>query len=411
MENMPNPIFIFHTKQKSHSNALFINPRIGFYPKEYFLWMLSKEMNRVDRTNQPLSMLLIETSYFKDLIQKTPYTHTSFNRVIETIIGILGNNFRKIDIKGWYDTDILAILMPNTPKLGASIAYNKLRDSVHEFLFQIGINTDSHFDKACGIHTYPDSLLRKNVFLEKEHKAEIVFDSKMFILNPDIFYENLSKTDGIIKIQHLIKRLMDLFGSIVGLIFLFPLMLVIGILIKLTSPGPIFFNQSRLGHHGKPFSFYKFRTMYHGANDKSHREYVTHLIQGNHEKINQGSLQDPWLKMTNDPRVTSFGKFLRRSSLDELPQLYNVLKGEMSLVGPRPPISYEVEKYKIWHLKRILEAKPGITGLWQVYGRSSTSFDDMVRLDLRYAENCSIGMDIKILFKTVKVVLSAKGAY
>jgi lipopolysaccharide/colanic/teichoic acid biosynthesis glycosyltransferase len=115
--------------------------------------------------------------------------------------------------------------------------------------------------------------------------------------------------------------------------------------------------------------------------------------------------------MNDDPRVTPFGRFLRKSSFDELPQLYNVLKGDMSLVGPRPPIPYEVEKYQHWQLKRIFDIKPGITGLWQVEGRSRTTFNEAVRLDLQYIEHCSIGLDLKLLFKTIKVVLTTKGAY
>jgi lipopolysaccharide/colanic/teichoic acid biosynthesis glycosyltransferase len=150
--------------------------------------------------------------------------------------------------------------------------------------------------------------------------------------------------------------------------------------------------------------------MYSDVNDQIHREYVTDLIKGELEKINQGDKETPLYKMKSDPRVTPLGQIIRKTSIDELPQFLNVLKGEMSLVGPRPPIPYEVEKYKPWHLRRILEVKPGITGLWQVDGRSTTSFDDMVRLDLRYVQNWSLWLDIKILLKTVKVFLHFKGA-
>jgi lipopolysaccharide/colanic/teichoic acid biosynthesis glycosyltransferase len=150
--------------------------------------------------------------------------------------------------------------------------------------------------------------------------------------------------------------------------------------------------------------------MQSNVDDQIHREYVTNLIKGDLEKINQGDEGTPLYKMKSDPRVTPAGRIIRKTSIDELPQFLNVLKGEMSLVGPRPPIPYEVEKYEPWHLRRILEVKPGITGLWQVDGRSKTSFDDMVRLDLRYVQNWSLWLDIKILLKTVKVFLSSKGA-
>jgi lipopolysaccharide/colanic/teichoic acid biosynthesis glycosyltransferase len=165
-----------------------------------------------------------------------------------------------------------------------------------------------------------------------------------------------------------------------------------------------------VGEKGKRFSFYKFRSMYWNTDDRIHREYVANLIKGEHEGVNQGDGEKPLYKIKRDPRVTPVGKIIRKLSIDELPQLYNVLKGEMSLVGPRPPLPYEVEKYDSWHLRRILEVKPGITGLWQVDGRSTTSFDEMVRLDLRYARNWSVWLDLKILAKTIKAVLRPSGA-
>jgi lipopolysaccharide/colanic/teichoic acid biosynthesis glycosyltransferase len=150
--------------------------------------------------------------------------------------------------------------------------------------------------------------------------------------------------------------------------------------------------------------------MHWNADDRIHRDYVANLIGGNLDKINQGDAERPLYKMKSDPRITLIGKIIRKTNIDELPQFFNVLKGEMSLVGPRPPIPYEVEKYESWHLRRILEVKPGITGLWQVDGRSTTSFDDMVRLDLRYVQNWSLWLDMKILLKTVGAVIRPKGA-
>ena len=144
--------------------------------------------------------------------------------------------------------------------------------------------------------------------------------------------------------------------------------------------------------------FYKFRTMVIDAESRLR------------DILSDNEMEGPVFKMTNDPRVTKIGKFLRMSSMDELPQFFNVLKGEMSLVGPRPPIPYEVEKYQLWHLKRIMEVKPGITGLWQTRGRGETTFNDMVRLDLAYINNWSLWLDFKILLKTFLVVLSTKGA-
>jgi lipopolysaccharide/colanic/teichoic acid biosynthesis glycosyltransferase len=146
------------------------------------------------------------------------------------------------------------------------------------------------------------------------------------------------------------------------------------------------------------------------GDDRIHREYVTSLINGELEGINRGNAAKPLYKITFDPRVTGVGRIIRKTSIDELPQLFNVLKGDMSLVGPRPPLSYEADNYQSWHLRRILEAKPGMTGLWQVEGRSKISFDEMVRLDLRYIQRCSLLLDLQILFKTIKVVFRCEGA-
>jgi lipopolysaccharide/colanic/teichoic acid biosynthesis glycosyltransferase len=144
---------------------------------------------------------------------------------------------------------------------------------------------------------------------------------------------------------------------------------------------------------------------------KIHQEYVRRFIAGEANPAGAGDNQNAVYKIQNDPRITCLGKFLRKTSLDELPQFINVLKGEMSLVGPRPPIPYELETYQIWHRRRLLEAKPGITGLWQVNGRSRLKFDDMVRLDLQYAKTWSLWLDIKILLQTPRAVLFGAGAY
>jgi lipopolysaccharide/colanic/teichoic acid biosynthesis glycosyltransferase len=204
-----------------------------------------------------------------------------------------------------------------------------------------------------------------------------------------------------------IKRGLDVVGSSTLLAALAPLILVIAAAVKLKSNGPVFFEQERVGQRMKPFRMLKFRTMHADADHTLHHEYVTQFINsgGNPTGGTPGVF-----KLTNDPRVTSVGRFLRKTSLDELPQLFNVLRGDMSLVGPRPPLQYEVEQYKPWHCRRVLDAKPGITGLWQVTGRSRTTFDEMVRLDLRYARTCSIWNDIKILLATPRAVFSGRGA-
>ena len=204
---------------------------------------------------------------------------------------------------------------------------------------------------------------------------------------------------------------MDVAGSSVALLILSPILLAIAVAIKLSSPGSILFRQKRVGQFGVRFTFLKFRSMFSANDSRIHMDYVTRFIAGG---VNPGAPETNGkgiYKITEDPRLTYIGRFLRKTSLDELPQFLNVLKGEMSLVGPRPPIPYELEVYDIWHRRRVLEVKPGITGLWQVNGRSRLRFDDMVRLDLQYARAWSPWLDIKILLRTPRAVLSGEGAY
>jgi lipopolysaccharide/colanic/teichoic acid biosynthesis glycosyltransferase len=228
----------------------------------------------------------------------------------------------------------------------------------------------------------------------------------------------------------LCKRLIDTVVSLIALIVLMPLMLLVGALIVLESPGPVIFSQKRVGarrrrRHGRTeweivtFTFYKFRSMYHNSDPTIHRQFMEAFIRDDQEKMLQiqentsapaaNGSKPKVLKLLNDPRITRIGKIIRKTSLDELPQLWNVLKGDMTLVGPRPPIPYEVEEYDGWQRER-LEAIPGLTCLWQVEGRSAVGFDDQVRLDVEYIEKQSLWLDLKILFQTVPAVLAGKGA-
>lgn len=219
-----------------------------------------------------------------------------------------------------------------------------------------------------------------------------------------IIDEGLQRTSSM---DRALKRFLDfLFASFV-LVFGFPFYTLIALLIKLTSEGPVLFVQERVGENGKVFKMYKFRTMMNRNCDKEHREFAENFIKG---KMNGGDGNCRVFKLTKDPRVTSMGRFLRRTSLDELPQFINVFKGEMSLVGPRPPLPYELDHYKEWHKKR-LAIKPGLTGLWQVSGRSTVPFDEMVMLDLYYIDNWSLLLDTKIVLRTLPVMLVGSGGY
>lgn len=201
----------------------------------------------------------------------------------------------------------------------------------------------------------------------------------------------------------IVKRSFDLLLSTLAIVLLSPLWLLIALLIKLDSKGPVFYTQERVGMDGRLFLVFKFRTMKAGAESDVHREYQRAFIAGRAE-ANFSDNGKPTYKLLTDPRITRVGKFLRRTSLDEVPQLLNVLMGDMSIVGPRPPIPYEVEAYELWHRKR-LDMKPGLTGLWQVSGRNRLPFEEMVRLDLFYIENWSLLLDLKIILRTALVML------
>lgn len=196
----------------------------------------------------------------------------------------------------------------------------------------------------------------------------------------------------------ILKRGLDIVSSLFGLMLFTPVFLVISVAVKIDSPGPIIYRQTRIGKNGRPFYFYKFRTMYIHPDYYSYRAFLSKAMQKDKEN------ERPIHRMRGDTRVTRIGGILRRISLDELPQFFGVLKGDMSLVGPRPALPYEWEMYEDWHRQRLI-VKPGITGLWQVSGKSKSTFDEMVLTDLSYIERRSLLLDLKILLETVEVVL------
>jgi exopolysaccharide biosynthesis polyprenyl glycosylphosphotransferase len=363
--------------EESIKNPEFLDYRLideSFLSPDDFRMQLRREKRRVERTLSPLSIILF---HLKDSALSNKFQLKNFLNSLKT-------GTRETDIKGWVDSKTIGCLLLDTDGEGMKKCLNLISRGISNRF--ISITSGS----------YPDSLFE-----------ELLDNSKA---DPDISLFDLDRIATGHRAAHFFKRSFDVFGSLVGLILFSPLMVLTALVIKITSPGPVIFKQTRLGRRGRRFYFYKFRSMFVQNDDRRHREYVAGLIEGKHELLNQGDEGRPVFKIIDDHRITPVGRIIRRLSIDELPQFFNVLKGEMSLVGPRPPIPYEVERYKPWHLRRILEIKPGITGLWQVDGRSRTSFDDMVRLDLRYLMSWSFWLDIKILFKTIKAVLGAKGA-
>lgn len=214
----------------------------------------------------------------------------------------------------------------------------------------------------------------------------------------DMVNDNLENEERKVSIIYLFsKRAIDIVGSIVGLVLLSPILLIVAIAIKLESKGPIIFSQKRIGQKGKEFKMYKLRSMVEDA-EKLKKD----LMKSN-------EMSGPMFKMKDDPRVTRVGKFIRKTSIDELPQLVNVLKGDMSLVGPRPSLPKEVKKFKPWMKKR-LEVKPGLTCYWQVAGRNNIDFEDWMKLDIKYVEERSFFVDIKLIFKTFFVLFGDENA-
>ncbi len=209
-----------------------------------------------------------------------------------------------------------------------------------------------------------------------------------------------------IRIYPVIKHALETILALTLLMLLVPLFLLLAIAIRLDSPGPVLFRQKRIGKKGRPFTFYKFRSMHVNIDRDSHQAFLKAYVNGN---VPKGADDPAIFKPIQAYQVTTVGKLLRKTSLDELPQLFNIIKGDMSFIGPRPNVSAEVEEYKDWHTRR-LEVLPGITGWAQINGRSSLSFDQIVRYDLEYIENQSLLFDLRILWQTVPLVLRARGA-
>jgi exopolysaccharide biosynthesis polyprenyl glycosylphosphotransferase len=284
-----------------------------------------------------------------------------------------------------------------TKEMYADLVRMIIDKGVSKVYFTISLSNIRNFEKllvvcdSLNVHVFVHSALMCDPDSNRQPSAMIDFDHNSFI-------DLAQKDAGSVELK--IKRLMDFFGSAVLIVLFSPLLLIIAILIKLESKGPVFFVQERIGYHGRKFKIFKFRSMVQNAEELMKQWKLEH--KNEHD--------GPVFKMKNDPRITKVGVFIRRTSIDELPQLFNVLMGQMSLVGPRPPIMKEVLQYEFWHYRR-LSAPPGMTGMWQVEGRNTIKeFDEWVKLDIKYINTWSIWLDIKILFRTIFVVLSGKGA-
>jgi lipopolysaccharide/colanic/teichoic acid biosynthesis glycosyltransferase len=355
-------------------------------PEDAFRRVLSLERKRSARSGHRFVLMLLHLG--EVLLGERR------DAVLGSITKALVLATRETDLLGWYKNDEQIGVICTEIGSGTMNFILSTLDSRIGTALRSNLSLEQMNAIHLSFHVFPDDLDLEN--------GGRTADKSLY---PDLCPEGLSA-----KSSQVIKRSIDIIGSAFALIVLSPFLILVAIAIKLTSKGPILFKQQRLGQYGNRFTFLKFRSMYYQSDPKIHENYVKQFISGKHD-LAQPLGHKGIFKIQDDPRVTAVGRFLRRTSLDELPQFLNVLKGEMSLVGPRPPIPYEIETYELWHRRRFLEVKPGITGLWQVEGRSRTKFDDMVRLDLKYARTWTPWLDIKILLRTPTAVLRGDGAF
>ena len=367
----------------SRRGATSVEDRMVFN-EDVFRRMIAIERKRTERTKEPFLLMLLELGNNRNT--------GKIERGLEGVMSAMRSCTRETDILGWYKDQTVA---------GAIFT---------------GLTIDDKNAILSAILTKVSTALRRELSSEQFNQVSFSFhffpddwdhDGPGSPSNPTL-YPDLHRDRRSMLLTLSIKRTMDIVGSLIMLILCAPLFVIIAVAIKVFSEGPVLFKQKRVGQYGRCFTFLKFRSMQTNNDTQTHKEYVKKLIAGEAVHIVENTGERLY-KLPNDQRITKIGKLLRKTSLDELPQFVNVLIGDMSLVGPRPPIPYEVAAYQTWHRRRILDVKPGITGLWQVMGRNRVKFDDMVRLDLRYATSWSPWLDVKILMCTPAAVI--KGAY
>lgn len=338
----------------------------GIHPPPIFHALIEKERARAERTGVRFSLACFDAS---------KQNGTAMD-ALRLLAATLEGRTRDTDEVGWFDDSCIGVLLAGTGEEGARIYAKNIQSKT--------FGDPSPMD--CRVYTYPSLWSSpkgkgngSSMGLERSKES------------PGTIHELVSKK------MPAWKRAIDILGSAAGLILLSPLFLLIAAVIKIVSPGPVFFRQDRVGHAGKVFTFLKFRTMHVNNDAAVHKQYLSTLIRGDQamEKLDAD----------RDPRIIRFGRFLRQSCLDELPQLINVLLGDMSLVGPRPCLPYEAQEYLLWHARRF-DTVPGMTGLWQVNGKNKTTFKEMIRYDIAYSRQMSPWLDLSTLLKTVPTVCS-----
>jgi lipopolysaccharide/colanic/teichoic acid biosynthesis glycosyltransferase len=362
---LPNPIAPRHTQQ--------------VLSEDLFRSALIRERKRADRFDQVFGLVTIELAKGQN---------SEASPLLQSVAAAISAATRETDLVGWLESDaLIAVMLPEIVAPAADVAPAIEARIVRDLTARFGSATMAKLTVRLHVH------------------SGLGVNGTQAPSGDDPLVAEIQSARQRATAREALKRILDVVASLAMLALLSPLFLLLAALVKLTSSGPVLFKQKRIGEMAKPFTMLKFRSMQAKAAPGIHQQFVTDFIKSG----GQGK-SDSFFKIKSDPRITPIGHFLRKTSLDELPQLWNVLRGEMSLVGPRPPLQYELDQYRSWHWRRVLEAKPGMTGLWQVEGRSRTTFDEMVRLDLRYVRSRSLWTDIRILLATPRAVVTGKGA-
>ncbi len=366
-------------------------PLSHLYTEEMFHALYNQECKRTERSGNAFILMLIDITRLGKMSVDDAIGVFAASRLTSLIEQQLFEITRDHDSKGWYrSNDTIGIIFTEIQSIEKEAFTDKIL---------IGLRTILDPDQM-------EQITISSYLISGKETGPVGPDG-MWKDPGDLIEKNRSMSfHSLSAIQ---KRIVDILGASVGIVLFFPVFIIIAILIKSTSKGPVFFRQERVGRDGKTFTMLKFRSMQVNNDPTIHQEYVKKLIKGEIEGETDNGGKKIY-KIMNDPRVTQVGRFIRKTSLDELPQFFNVFKGEMSLVGPRPALPYEVAEYNTWHCRRVT-AKPGITGFWQVEGRSGTTFDGMVRMDIRYIRRWSLLLDLKLIIKTPFSLLSAKGAF
>ncbi len=349
--------------------------------EQIFRSVLVRERKRANRFDQPFLLLLVSVDG-----DSSVGTSTSWHAVVEALAAVK----RDTDVVGWFEgRSVIGLIVPD---VGASCS-------------TLSQDLESRVRRELGTRLGPDDRERFSLRLHAHPEVKAANEIAVAPVDPLLSSPPREEQEPL---RYALKRALDIIGSVAILLVLTPLLLLVAALIKLTSPGPVFFRQKRVGQLAKPFTMLKFRSMHVNNDDAIHQQYVSWFIKSSSQKTDAASRVSSRSPTIHGSRRS--GSFCARPASTSCHSSGTSSEAKCRSSGPRPPLPYEVEQYKAWHCRRVLEAKPGITGLWQVTGRSRTTFDEMVRLDLRYARSHSLWTDIRILLATPRAVISGKGA-